>query len=238
MITIEIDTKHDPAKLAEVYKSTGRLQVPNFFTEETANALYDLISSNKTWFSAYNEGNNYYEVPVASMMNMPREQKIQFMQNVQLGARNGFQYFFDQYYMTEAIKNGRETGHPLHQIHDYVNSDAFLGFMRTLTGEQDIDRSDSFASQYLPGHFLTTHDDTHANENRVAAYTISMTKNWNPNWGGNLMFLDEGGNITGGFKPSFNTLNIFTVPQSHAVQHVAPFAGERRLSFLGWLKRP
>lgn len=237
MINITIDKRHDPEALAKVYAETGRLQVPNFFTEETANALHELISTNKTWFSAYNEGDNYYEVPVASMMNMPREQKIQFMQKVQLGAQRGFQYFFDQYYMTEAIRNGREAGHPLHQMHDYVNSGGFLDFMRVLTGTPEIDRSDSFASQYLPGHFLTTHDDTHANEDRVAAYTISMTKNWNPNWGGNLMFLDETGNITGGFKPAFNTLNIFKVPQAHAVQHVAPFAGERRLSYLGWLKR-
>ena len=216
MINIAIDKQHDPARLAEIYKETGRLQVSNFFTDETAAALYDLIANNKTWFSAYNEGNNYFEVPVASMMNMPREQKIHFMQKVQMGAQKGFQYFFDQYYMTEAVKHGREQGHPLHQMHDYVNSAEFLDFMRTLTGTPEIDRSDSFASQYLPGHFLTTHDDTHANENRVAAYTISMTKNWNPNWGGNLMFLDKSGNITGGFKPSFNTLNIFTVPQANA----------------------
>jgi len=118
-----------------------------------------------------------------------------------------------------------------------VNSDSFLGFMRTLVGNKEIDRSDSYASCYLPGHFLTAHDDTHPNEDRVAAYTISLTKGWKPDWGGNLVFLDKCKNIEEGYMPSFNTLNIFLVPKLHAVQMVSPFAGAPRFSLLGWLKK-
>lgn len=237
MINITIDERHDPAELGKTLRETSRLQIPNFLTEESANTLYDLISRNKTWFVAYNEGDNYYETPIEHMTRLTPAQQQQFLRPIMMGANRGFQYYFQQYYMTEAIKNGREQGHPLHQMHDYVNSAPFLDFMRTLTGVAEIDRSDSFASRYMPNNFLTNHDDTHANETRVAAYTISMTKNWNPDWGGNTVFYDEDGNITAGFKPAFNTLNIFFVPQPHAVQLVAPFAGEPRLSYLGWLKR-
>ena len=53
----------------------------------------------------------------------------------------------------------------------------------------------------------------------------------------NLAFFDEAGNIEEAFMPAFNTLNIFLIPQRHAVQQVAPFAGTRRLSYLSWLHR-
>jgi Rps23 Pro-64 3,4-dihydroxylase Tpa1-like proline 4-hydroxylase len=71
----------------------------------------------------------------------------------------------------------------------------------------------------------------------VAAYVFSMTKVWDKNWGGHLAFFDDAGNITHAFVPSFNTLNIFLVPQLHSVQLVSPFAGANRSSYLGWLHR-
>ena len=90
---------------------------------------------------------------------------------------------------------------------------------------------------YAPGHFLTEHDDRHEKHDRVAAYVISMTKNWDKNWGGHLAFFDDGGNIKEALIPSFNTLNIFLIPQMHSVQLLSPFAGENRTSYLGWLHR-
>lgn len=62
-----------------------------------------------------------------------------------------------------------------------------------------------------------------------------MTPEWDENWGGYLAFYDEAGNVVEAFKPAFNTLNLFTVPQHHAVQLVTPFAGAPRTSYLGWL---
>jgi len=109
--------------------------------------------------------------------------------------------------------------------------------MRTLTGVKSIRKADSYATMYAPGHFLTEHDDRHEKHDRVAAYVISMTKNWDKNWGGHLAFFDDGGNIKEALIPSFNTLNIFLIPQMHSVQLVSPFAGENRTSYLGWLHR-
>lgn len=237
MVDVVIDSQHDPAALGKILRETGRLQIPNFFPEDVAEHLYGLLRANQTWFTAYNEGENFFEVPVQEMIALTPQQRQGFLQKIYQGARDGFQYLFQQYYISDAIKFGREPGHPLHFMHDAVNCEAFLDFMRTLTGDDTVRYADSFASQYAPGHFLTQHDDTHASDDRVAAYVISMTKDWKTDWGGNLVFYDEDGNIEGGFKPTFNTLNIFLVPRPHAVTAVAPFAGDRRTSFLGWLKR-
>ena len=54
--------------------------------------------------------------------------------------------------------------------------------------------------------------------------------------GGLLLFDGEDGHIERGFTPSFNALNLFTVPQPHSVSRVAPFAANRRYSITGWLR--
>ena len=106
-----------------------------------------------------------------------------------------------------------------------------------MRAQNDVRKADSYASWYAPGHFLTQHDDLHGTHDRVAALVFSMTKGWNRNWGGHLAFFDDVGNIEDAYVPSFNTLNIFLIPQKHAVQLVAPFARARRTSFLSWLHR-
>ena len=234
---ISIHPDHDPKALGAGLKAHGRLQIPNFFPADVADHLYGLLQNNQTWFVAYNNQNKFYEVPHAEVAALPPAQRQKLGQQIARGAHEGFQYFFQQYYISDAVNHGREPGHALHDMHHYVNSAPFLDFMRTLTGDSSVRVADSFASRYLPGHFLTQHDDTHETDDRITAYVISMTKDWKADWGGNLLFYDADGNIEGGFKPTFNTLNIFMVPRPHAVSHVAPFAGGARTSFLGWLKR-
>ena len=161
----------------------------------------------------------------------------EFMDNIYRMAQTHFQYVFNQYYISQAIELNEHPNDPLHQMHWFMNSSEVLSFMRILTGDNTISKADSYASKYQRGHFLTAHDDRHDKHDRAAAYVVSMTKRWEKNWGGHLAFFDDAGNISEAFIPSFNTLNIFLIPQMHSVQLVSPFAGEDRTSFLGWLQR-
>jgi len=196
-----------------------------------------MLLENKDWYLAYNEGREYCETPITQLQALTREQQQQFMNGIYARARSQFQYVFFQYYISQAIELKEQPGHPMHQFHEFMNSEEILNVMRTLTGEVRICRADCYASNYCPGHFLTAHDDKHENHDRVAAYVFSMTKIWDKNWGGHLAFFDDDGNISKALIPSFNTLNIFLVPQMHAVQLVSPFAGANRTSYLGWLHR-
>jgi len=234
---IEINPSHDPEALNRTLQENGRLQVANFFTEETAEYLYKMLVENKHWYMAYNDGNNFYESSMAQLQAVAPQQRQKLMSSIYARAQKQFQYVFYQYYITQAIELNEQPGDPMHQVHEFMNSDVALGFMRKLTGENAISKADSYATMYLPGHFLTTHDDRHDTHDRVAAYVFSMTKNWDQNWGGNLAFFDDTGNIKEAFIPSFNTLNIFLIPQLHSVQFVSPFAGQNRTSYLGWLHR-
>lgn len=237
MTEIKINSALDPHALNQQLRESGRIQIPNFFETDTADYLYGLLQENTDWFVTYNEGGENYESTLAEFQSMPPQQRREFTGRLFASARDGFQFIFRQYYISRAIENGENKGHPLHVVNDHVNSDAFLDFMRVLTGRDEIKKSDSYASLYAPGDFLTTHDDLHGSHDRVAAYVVSMTRDWNPNWGGYLAFYDEHDNIREAFMPTFNTLNLFMIPQKHAVQPVAPFAGHMRTSLLGWLHR-
>lgn len=234
---LELNPDHDWSKLASTLQGVGRLQVPDFLTRESAEYLYDIHVRNKTWHLAYNEGNNYYESSVEELRAVTPRQQQQFMSNIYARARTQFQYVFYQYYISQAIKLNEQPGHPMHQFDEFVNSEEVLDRMRILTGVDAIAKADSYASTYAPGHFLTAHDDRHDSHDRVAAYVIGLTKTWDKNWGGHLAFFDDAGNVKEALIPSFNTLNIFLVPQMHSVQLVAPFAGGNRTSYLGWLHR-
>ncbi|MDH5618525.1 MAG: 2OG-Fe(II) oxygenase [Gammaproteobacteria bacterium] len=234
---LEIGPNHDPAALGGILQEKGWLQVPDFFTPETAEYLHKIHVENQDWSLAYNDGDNYYESPIREIQAASPQHRQQLMNGIYARARTQFQYVFYQYYISQAIELGEQPGHPMHQYHEFINSDEVLDFMRTLSGESAVRKADSYASNYSPGHFLTTHDDRHASHDRVAAFVFGMTKTWDKNWGGHLAFFDDDGNITDALMPSFNTLNIFLIPQMHSVQLVSPFAGANRISYLGWLHR-
>ncbi|MFT7460290.1 MAG: SM-20-related protein [Planctomycetota bacterium] len=234
-ITINPDLKLE--EYSKILQNKRRLQIPNFFTKASAEYLYQLIVENKDWYLAYNEGKQYFESSMEQVQALTPEQRQQFMNAVYARAQTQFQYVFNQYYITQAIELNEQPGHPMHQLHHFINSEDTLEFMRKLTGELSIKRADSYATLYAPGHFLTEHDDRHARHDRVVAYTFGMTKNWRQNWGGHTAFFDAKGNIEEAYIPSFNTLIIFLIPQAHAVQQVAPFAGGSRTSYIGWLHR-
>lgn len=234
---IQINPGIDPADLAPQLRQNRRLQIENFFTAETADYLHRLLEENRDWYVTYNEGEDNFESPLTEFQGLPPQQKQRFLGGVYARAQTGFQFIFNQYYITKAIERGENPGHPMHAMHAFMNRDTTLDFMRTLTGHPEVRKADAYASWYAPGHFLTQHDDRHSIHDRVAALVFSMTPRWDRNWGGHLAFFDEAGNIEEAFVPGFNTLNIFLIPQPHAVQLVAPFAGERRTSYLSWLHR-
>ena len=237
MHKITINSKLNPKELNKIYQEKGRIQVPHFFTDETAQYLLKLLLENKTWSLAYNNGNNFYESPISELEKLTTEQKQKFMNQIFVKAGNNFQYVFFQYYISQAIELKEEPGHPLHQVDAFLNSDYYLDFMRELTAEPSIKKADSYASLFDKEHFLTDHDDLHHKHDRVAACVFNLTKQWDRNWGGHLAFFDDKGNIEQAFIPAFNTLNILSIPQSHAVQQVTPFAQEKRYSLLSWLQR-
>jgi Rps23 Pro-64 3,4-dihydroxylase Tpa1-like proline 4-hydroxylase len=143
---------------------------------------------------------------------------------------------FDNFPLSDAYANSQHHGLYVMRILEFLNSPRFLDFARRLTAEPRIAFADAQATLYRSGHFLTEHDDAIDGQRRLAAYVLNLTPRWRADWGGLLLFLDRDGHVAEGYTPTFNALNIFKVPQPHAVTCVAPFAAGGRYSISGWLR--
>ena len=96
---------------------------------DTGDYLYKTHVENKDWYLAYNGGSNYYKSSIQQIQAASPQQKQQFMNNIYDRARTQFQYVFYQYFISQAIKLKEPSGHPMHQIHEFMNSEEVLKLM-------------------------------------------------------------------------------------------------------------
>ncbi len=146
-----------------------------------------------------------------------------------------FQFLYNTYMMVTAYLDKRDPSHFLNRVLEWLNTKETLDFFRRLTQQKNIVKTTAQATRYLPGHFLTQHNDENIEEGRLYAYVLGLSKDWNPDWGGILNILDDKGNIVKSIAPKYNSLSLFKVPQNHFVSYVTPFAKRERLSITGWL---
>lgn len=139
--------------------------------------------------------------------------------------------------MVEAMQQRWDPDGPHELLLEYLNAPDFLQLVRDVTGISELMKADGQATLFAANHYLGRHIDSHVAEGWRVAYVLNMTMDdWHPDWGGYLLFLDDDGDVVEGFRPRFNTLNLFAVPQSHAVSYVPPFAPAGRLAITGWLR--
>jgi SM-20-related protein len=233
---IAIDPDLRPDAMAAVFRRLGRLHIPGFLTEPSARALHDRLAVETLWVCSTIGGGTVADVPVEMLEALSPAERARFEALAHREARDGFHYMFDSLRITDAIDRG-EPLEPLYRSAvDFLNSEPFLAFVRALTADQRPAYVDAQATRFLPGHYLTRHDDQKPSAGRLYAYVLNLTPVWRADWGGLLNFLDEDGHVAEGYTPSWNALNIFRVPQAHAVSYVAPFAGASRLSITGWIR--
>ena len=232
---LALNPELDVPSFAANYGSRKRIHIPNLLTASSAARLHRCLEQETEYTLAImTEQGAQYAKPAA--LAHP-----ELMRQVQAGAyaraQDGkFSFLYDTHIVTQTGDPYPAADHYLRRVTDFIEGPAFLDFCRGVTGLQDIAFADAQATRYRPGHFLTQHNDNVPEQKRLAAYVLNFTPVWRPDWGGALLFLDRGGHVEQGFTPAFNALNIFTVPQSHIVSHVAPFAAGPRLSITGWLR--
>jgi hypothetical protein len=237
---IAIDPTLDPAALAGVFRRFGRMHVPGFLVPAAAEAVAGALASEELpWIKTWRTTGPSLDGPLADFDALTPENRAAFAADMKTAAQGGFCFQFDAWRVSDDILAGRRRGGalaPIEALHDFLNGEAFLGFIRTLTGEATAAYADTMASRYRAGDFLSAHDDDIPGKNRLVAYVLNFTPVWRADWGGVLTFLDEDGHVAEGYSPAFNALNLFSVPAPHAVSYVAPFAGRDRVSVTGWVR--
>lgn len=223
----------DFAAAAERLARTGRTRVPGLFGEGAGALHAAILAPDQPWVRTFLNPLGA-DIPVATLDASSSEDQAHVNQQAYAGATEGLQFLFDRLRLGPAREAGAATPQILFDLLDFFNTEAFLDFARRLTGDDRIAFSDGQVTRYLPGHFLNRHSDANPKTERLYAYVLNLSPGWRAEWGGLLQFLDEGGDITETFVPSFGALNVFAVPQMHAVSTVAPFAGGPRYSVTGW----
>lgn len=233
---IRLNPKLDPRDYAPAFARDGMVQVPDFLTKDSADRLEAALKTATPWGLSLSDatGKGQWLSPEA-LQAMGRDGVAAQAREALSGARTGFAFSFLSYPIIEALLAGRDPGHPTHDLIQLLNSPEGRDFCAAVAGETGITKIDGQATLFRPGDYLTLHNDTGVGERR-AAYTIGLSRDWRADWGGQLLFHDEAGDVPRGFKPGFNVLTLFRTPQWHSVATVAPYAGGPRLSITGWLR--
>jgi len=232
----------DPDVLARVYAQAGRIHIPAILRPECAKAAYQSMLDEVPWQLHFNDAGRVYDLAPEQVQVLPASHQVLLHQRLQANAASSFQFLFDNFPLSDAYGNVQHRQLYLMRVFEFLSSARFLDFARRLTGEPSIALVDAQATLYRPGHFLTEHDDAISGTmpgaiqrpRRLAAYVLNLTPGWRADWGGLLLFIDRDGHVAEGYTPVFNALNVFKVPQPHAVSCVAPFAGGGRYSISGW----
>ncbi len=237
----ELNPDLDRQALANRFARDGRLQIESVLTEETARELRAILAEGTPWGIAFQAGTHgeprsYRPQELQDRHTAQQAQELG-KRTDQAAAQGDYAYRALRYSLVEALQQGWEPGGPHEVLLEHLNAEPFLGLMREVTGISELAKADGHATCFAAHHFLGRHIDSHVAEGWRIAYVLNLTiDDWHPDWGGYLTFFDDDGNIEAGFKPSFNTLNLFRVPQAHAVTYVPPFAPKGRYAISGWLR--
>jgi len=236
----EVNPDLDRAALAKRFAETGRLQIRDVLTDRTAREILRILAEETPWGISWQAGS-------ASQPQHLRPQQVAAMSPQQRAAMSealgratsgqDYAFLYAAYPMVDSVLQQWAPGNPLDLLLEHINDDPFLDLLRDVSGMTDLIKADGQATLYQPGHFLTRHSDSHKEEGWRIAYVLNVTNGeWRTDWGGYLLFYDDNGNVIEGYRPLFNSLNLFAVPQWHSVSFVAPFAPIGRFAITGWAR--
>jgi len=218
------------AQAVAVLKKLGRVHIPGFLEEDAAHALYDALGG-LPWSITYRNGEQGIEAPVASFASLNGPERAEFLHGLYEQAGRGFQHLYESF----RIGAGGQMEGLLSEFFAALNSTPMLNYLRALTGDPSIAYVDARATCYRPGYFLTEHEDALERGQRLFAFELNLTPRWQPDWGGQLLFVRPDGHVAEAYTPAWNALNIFKTPQPHAISVVAPFAQGVRYAIGGWI---
>ena len=211
----------------------GSLRISNFLHPEFAKQIYKCLSNEVDWGLACNIGGKnkiYLNCSDVNELSLEDQEKLQSQKN------QSYEFIYNTYMIVTSYIEQRDPGHFFYKMLEWINSVESIGYFRSLIKDDSLVKMSAQATRYLPGHFLTQHNDENAEESRMYAYVLGFSKDWNPDWGGLLNILDENGKITKTLIPEYNSLSIFKVPQNHFVSLVSPLAKNERIAITGWLQ--
>lgn len=235
----EINPAIDRVAAARAFAARRRVQIRDLLTAETARTVHQVLSRETPWGLAWQAAEDGPHALRRQDMAARPPAELRAVSDKLAAAMRGRDYAFAyaQYpILTAYQEQWREHG-ALDLLIEHINAEPLMELVREVTGIPELVKADAQATLYAPNHFLALHDDSHVAEGWRVAYVMNFcAEDWRPDWGGYLLFYDEDGDVVAGFRPRFNALNLFRVPEKHNVSYVPPFAPVARYAITGWFR--
>ena len=121
----------------------------------------------------------------------------------------------------------------LNATYGVFDNDETKAWVAQLTGRDCSGETTGAPSHYRAGDHSLPHTDWVGQ--RTVAYVWHLSKEWRPEWGGNLYWA-QNPHARATYPASFNQLCLFSVTtkSAHFVTTVSPHASQKRLTFNGW----
>jgi len=235
----EVNSRLDRASLARTFALERRVQIRDFLTEPAARTIHRVLSRETPWGLAWRAGDDGpNSLRRHQLASQPPQSLAEISAKVAAAARGrDYAFAYAHYPILTAYQEGWGEHEALDFLMEHINAEPLMDLVREVTGIPQLVKADAQATLYGPNHFLALHDDSHVAEGWQVAYVMNFcAEDWRPEWGGYLMFYDEDGDAVAGFRPRFNALNLFRVPQKHNVSYVPPFAPLGRYAITGWFR--
>jgi len=231
-----INTQNQPADYRQELVNTGTAVIRDFLSPDYANELWNFFHHEMPddwWYSSTYPDASWNIANTRKLSENIEQIKTEVDHVNTLMGQGIFSYHFyrtlgnhvENCFCTEC------------QLRKWLNSEELLSFISEATGEKYTHYGTIFASRYSAGSFLSPHHD---HSNGDIGFVLQLTKDWQPQWGGLLHFLDKETRlkVEGTEVPQFNTLTLFNIPEDggrwHYVSHVNPGVTDSRLAVTGW----
>lgn len=231
---IKLNPNFDASLVRRKYQVDNRVRVHSFLDDSDANLLLQTLARETAFASAFNIDGANGSLSDDEMRKLTPAQVDELQKKIYQHASEGAGFLYGRHDITG--RNSAPGPRPLREFADILNSQPMLDAVRQISGHDDIGYASAQATRYLPGNFLTRHNDYHPDEGRRVAYVMNLSPEWHPDWGGLLQFYERDGAPRDAWTPQFNTLTLFDVSHVHAVTFVAPYAKVPRFAITGWFR--
>jgi Rps23 Pro-64 3,4-dihydroxylase Tpa1-like proline 4-hydroxylase len=234
---LDLNPALDVPALTAAYARDQRLQIRNVLTDASAHIVHRILSEETPWGLAWRAGSRGPERIRHEALATISDEEWKERAQAQMAAMRWGDYAFTytSYPMVDAYKEKWDPGGPHDMLLEYLNDKPVMDLVRQITGLPELKKVYAQATLYGPNEFLAVHNDKHEVDGRRVAWVLNLcAESWRQDWGGYLNFFDNDGDVIKGYRPRFNALTLFSVPQRHHVSFVPPFAAVARYAITGW----
>ena len=210
-----------------IYQQKKKVQIKNILIDQVAELLYKNAKIEKNWILATGHDSVKFEKKVIKQFEKINSLQIKKIQDK--FKNDHFSYIFHR------SMNNQKPSFLEYNLRNFMSSIEFIDYLNQITSLNISKLNTLFLSKYKGGNFLSPHSDK---GNGKLAFVLNLTKNWKPQYGGILHFMNnEKTKIIESYLPLFNNLMLFEVPNEgipHFVSHVVPYIKLERYSITGW----